>query len=585
MQKIDGIGTEAFAKDPASQTPIVRVQLEIRPCVDIRINLRQVLDRETLEQDPFFRGERLAKRLFLPSNEKVLDPSTTVYLRIQPQSDHVIYELVDPLASDLKRCDYLFSRIIGLQNCSGILEELAAPSFSGKQAIAVVRNVMALGNLDELQFADGAIRLPCCPPGCLTSLRLAGAFCNGKSWYEEQGAVPKISTKLFQWLALEDFYEATSHQIGEDSAISETKTSRPSHYERLFLENDPDTRITKTKDLDRIAFEQCSRMQKEWQPSKKAYSKATHFLHEIQITEISDCLLRLSSKYSQLYPLYEALRESFHLGIVSEKRLGTIISELMKTKESSSHKLLHEVIERLIADKDSIFFQYIADTFEVSKDISDTSLMLAFCVLNTFFHDLEGSLTKARPILYKLLKANDSKRLLLAKEIGPLREKKQAQILEALDGCTEISFVKVCSHSTKLQQERYWHYMHEIGTTDEFLTAQRAIQCISRQPLQQLQSVYKKLSDVLMKRFHLTEMDLLNGITIENLMDSSGPTGQAWILDELLCGSLKHLSALLVQHFDKQTEKSPVSNELYELFMICKYTVRNRELFTLGKTS
>jgi hypothetical protein len=277
MQKIDGIGAEALAKVQASRNESIPEQMtmilfnrEIRPCVDIRINLRQLIDQETLKQDPSLRGERVAKRLFLPSTEKVPDQCATVYLRILPQSDHINYELVDPLATDLQRCDYLFSQIEGLENRVGILQELAAPSFSGKQAIAVVRNVMALGDLDE----------------------------------------------------------------------------------------------------------------------------------------------------------------------------------------------------------------------------------------------------------------------------------------------------------------------NENGTTDEFLAIQRAIQYISRQPLQQVRLVYKELTDVMMKRFHLSEMDLLTGITIEDLMDSAGSTEQAWILDELIGGSLKHLSALLVQHLNKQPV--PSSNELYELFMLCKYIVKTRTAFALN---
>lgn len=548
MNTIGKGGCQSRFDTRVEESSKISLPLELRPCVDLRINLSQILSREALLENPLFHGERLARRLFLKSDDC---PCTSIYLRIFPQSDRVIYELVDPLALDLKKCDYVFSQIFGFQNHIGFLEELAAPSFSGKQAITVLLNIMALTEIQELLLGDGSIRLPCCPNGPPAPLRLTEAFCRGKSWYEEQGATAKISATALRFIFTEEG----------------------------VLKENLDARLSKTKDLDRRSFEYYTLQCQEWQPSSQAYEQATHFLHTVQITSLTSCLSQLCSKYSQLEPFYEALRQGSFRGSSSDGSVAGLLVELMKTQSPHSHKILHELLERCVANKDSIFFHFIADKLCTSTCVDGVSLMLAFCVLGHFYQDVQKKVVAARSFVNEVLKAHDGEDNSLKEKVDQLHEKRLTLPAELLENPREISFVKVWSHATKVQLERYWSYTNNIGTKDEFLTLQKALQYLMQIPLQQLRVAYKDLAERIMQHFHLTETDCLTGITLKSVMDSAATTGRDWIVDELMSGALKHLSRLLVQHF---RSKQPIAeDQFYAIFMLCKYVVQSHEVFAI----
>src|SRR5438445_5919955 len=122
----------------------------LRPCVTVRINLCNLLDRAELLSLPAAHAEVLANRLLLKSHEP--DPSTkeVAWLRICPQGNRLMYEFIDPAAHDLVNSYHVFGRIIGYTRHEGMLYQLSAPSFSGKKAMLLIWNFMAMARMNNV---------------------------------------------------------------------------------------------------------------------------------------------------------------------------------------------------------------------------------------------------------------------------------------------------------------------------------------------------------------------------------------------------------------------------------------------------
>jgi hypothetical protein len=235
---------------------------ELRPLIDLRIDTSRLLDREVIVADRQFNAERHLKRLLVRPDEH---PSgDVVWIRVYRPFGTCFLECVDPAAHDLERCGHTFVQLDKFQNSVGFLEELAAPSFSGRKAMTLIWNLMAIGRINEALLHDGSMLLPsssqkaaCCDTGAPTYLRPLGAFTDGKSWYEKQGAIARVSQSALR-SALEGF---------EDDLVFGEKTEDP--------------RLPLLKDFDRMVFERCALYASEMQASRRAYLCACQFLNSL----------------------------------------------------------------------------------------------------------------------------------------------------------------------------------------------------------------------------------------------------------------------------------------------------------------
>ena len=108
--------------------------------------------------------------------------------------EHSILEMdvIDPKASGLDRSDQVFLQLALEPDKVLWLNQLAAPSFSGKLVVNLVKEIKRAGGIEFSCLCDSSTRLPCSSDcnGALSSLRSHKVLTHGKSWYESRGALP-----------------------------------------------------------------------------------------------------------------------------------------------------------------------------------------------------------------------------------------------------------------------------------------------------------------------------------------------------------------------------------------------------------
>ncbi len=560
----------------------------VKPCVDLRVDLSRLPDRETLLHESRLSPELRAGRMFLRSGEKDLPDGKMIWLRVLPAADQCTFELVDLLAVDLEKCQRVFALVHGFQDHVGFLSKLAAPSFPGKRAIDVLWNLMALGGMETMFFGDGSTLLAssshapaCCDSGALTSLRSIGAFADGKSWYEMQGATGEQPAIPFQSFALA--VEPLADDLLEDSKDRRILTRRPEEF-------------------DRMVFERRSFLLREFQPSLKAYRLACHFLHSLPLRTLDDGLARLSDRYPSLLRLRETLSEASSVTSCSGS-VGGLVKSMMKRRDVPAyHQLHHEIRDRLVTNKESVFFPYIADVLDTQYSHDEVSCMLAWCALRQFGIDLRNggfSQKETCDVVAELLDAAAAQRNAIAQrvckdvhcrltsgadkrlgeseeiEAEPIAKQVRKADLKHLEQSNGSPSVKMCAHSNRLQRKRWHQYATDVGDVDAFFSAQQAIQYLVRLPLKTVQSIYPELGKRLESRFHPTDE-----MTVSDLMKSVDSNARGWILDELLRGANNHISALFVRYLEGHQAAKIESEKMYALFNIAKTVCDGMYSFT-----
>lgn len=521
-----------------SQNVEIFVLKEVRPCLDLRIDLGKVLDRKALAADPLLHGERLAHHLLLRSDEPDPKDRKIAWLRVFPQYDHDRYDLEDPLATDLEEYGYVFAKVYRLDGHVGYLDEVAAPSFHGYKAVDVIRNLMALAHIEHLFLRDGSKTLPCCKSGAVTPFRPLSAFMNGKSWYEMQGAtiISRAPAAAHRTFSFED----------------ELVFSDPDCYE--FLKNPGPVRAH-PMDFDRIVFE-WSKSYENPPIEAAAYTKAKDLLHSVSAKELGESLRRLGDRDPSLQQLWKTLQQASSM-YPSCTLVGGLLKALKPTKEDSfEHRLLHELRDGLIPKYKTSFSECIADRLSKAVTTSEFSYALALSVLRIFMSKL-----RKREVIDGLLKA----------------DRQQLDIMTA-----KYQDVFVQYSWTEEEGKITWKTEKDEELKNPFLSAHQALQHIVQIPISMLRTIYPDLAETLIKRCHLSEASIVAGCTIEDIIASSEPSEKEWILDKLIWeATLEDLSALFVRYMNKR-ELGERTEELCLLVMLAEYICEQTEMFVLS---
>lgn len=537
---------------------------EIPPCCDLRITMSALIEQEELRKLPCFFPERHARKLLLSSEES----TNPIWLRIAPQSDQFIFELIDPMADDLKRCNHVFARIYGCHERVGYLDSFAAPSFSGKKALTLVYNIMAVAKLTTLFFYDGSTILPCCNTGPLATLHSLKVLSTGKSWFELQGATAKISISAFFAFA----------------------TSGASTSWDFILQGWQDPRLSYTKKFNHKLLERTTLFLRDSQPCITAYETACQFLHSLSIQALEESLSTLVMTYPKLWSMQSLLTQA-------RLRKYTFISQLTDDLTArqqdekgtvQNQEFFHEVRDRLISNKDPVFYQYIIDRLTQDPSHHPISCILAWWVVGLFFQtlsDFRVSPIDTFRLIHDLLIANGKQCKKISKRFTFHCEKEVRARIAIVQSSRAIENVKICAHSTKVQLEAYIRSVAGIGTLDSFLALQVAIQYLGQLPLQSLASIYPELREKLETHLHISEKGLPPTTTLKTIIEVTRyrtPLIHNWIFNELVRGAKSHVSTLFVRLFSTHTaeERIPI-NELYSLFMIAKYICQATQLFAL----
>lgn len=499
----------------SDETPMPK---EIRRSGDVRIDMSQILEQKAYTEPGFF-AERHARKLFVPAAKK--DPADMVWLRIRPQGDQIEYFLADPRAHDLARCQRIFAYVIAFSEKTGCLSDFAAPSFPGKRAVTLLRNLMAITQLETLILIDGATSLACCSDGALTNIRSMGAFIYGKGWYEMQGATAKIAFTTFRLFNSDN---------DDDDEI--------------------DPRLAQIKDFEQSDFQSNLLGFTEYQPSPQAYKKACSFLRSLPIKKLKNSLVTLSRAYPRIQQLQEILSKASPSSIT----VGHLL------KETGSHDLVHQVRDSIVSNKDSVFFQYITDTLQAKSASPEILGALAWCVLRTVFDYLIDTHPdkKAVEMLQKLFRSESEPLDSLVTEV-------RQKILKLIEEENSPPCVKICSHSTSRQRADSLQYETELGTSRLLLAVQSAFCYLQQLSLTELQATYPQLATTLANRFAMAPHT-----TIGDLLASSA---NQWVLSELIFGAYKHISRLFIRALSTSRDAE------YPLFMLAKYIVARHKQF------
>ena len=554
---------------------------EVRPCLDLRLDTSRLLDRGAIAADTRFNAERHFRQLLVRSGEQV--SGDEVWLRVSPYFRGSLIECFDQAAHDLEPCAHTFLQIARLQDKVGFLEELASPSFSGRKAMALVWNLMAIAGIDEAFFIDGSTMLPssgqrsaCCEYGAPTALRSLGAFTDGKSWYEKQGAIAQVSQRAFRSLITEF----------EDDLVFEEKIVDP--------------RMSKAKDFDKMVFERSALYVSEMQPSHRAYRSACQFLNSLPTGTFNASLSPLSEWYSSSGKLLEVMNRASSATSTTGS-LGEFMSAVMAMKGcGEAHALHHEVRDRLVAGKGSIFSQYASDALIADTLPTEISCALAWAMIGSFL-SLLGDFMKypaedAVRIFFSLLNADDEKLEAMSKEmrervrkeefpdeelpakIEPMMVQIRQKVLREFENSAEIASVKVRANTNHVQIQRFLRYSKEMEIlTEEPLTfVQQSLHFLTRMPLARLASAYPELIDRLTPQFQIGDET-----TLEELLHAARGSEREWIMFELLFGHYKHVSALFVRYLDHNPQDAIPTENVYPLFLLSKYICNQRHVFTL----
>ncbi len=361
----------------------------LRPVMYLRLNIDKLLDNAALARLSPLQTDQLAKSLIVRDSAYTNGPDSKniVHLRICPQKSGLVYEFIDRNAHDLVGCYYIFARIVGYKNREeAMLNQLSAPSFSGKKAMSLIWNFMAIAKIQNMLFSDVSTIVSCCDDGALTSLHLMEIFEKGKSWYTTQGASSHIKKQAFRALFETEFIDQK--------------------YAQALKGKLKDKRIHVTQDYEQF-FSQYITMYLDAQTGEDAYSKACSFLHRLQIGQLENAYSNLMMSYPDVRPVYTTLLQSTVVTkLTTRATVGTLIEKIVKlgryteaerrgksttVEKVANHVMMHAVRDYVISNKSSVFFRYIIDKLKKNQERADQTLCaFVFLVLDNLFKKLKG---------------------------------------------------------------------------------------------------------------------------------------------------------------------------------------------------
>lgn len=591
-------------------------------CTYVRINLCNLLPREELFKLPASHAECLVERLLVRSSDPPPPIKNIVWMRICPQRESINYEFYDPAARDLIDCGFIFGRIIGYAHNEAMLYQFSAPSFSGKKAMLMIWNFMAMARMENILFTDVSTMLACCKTGALTSLHLSEVIMKGKSWYETQGATSHISKTAFRVLFNKEFVQA--------------------RYGKALRGDLRDKRLRPTLDYDKFS-DQCLNLYLESQTSKDAYKKARHFLNSTRVEDLCNSTQSLASSYPELGQFSGFLKKAADV-LGNPKTVGNLLSTVIGRGHTSVqdasqdelpepqhdeehekiHELMHDVRDRVVSNKESVFFRYITNNLRKSMGrVSYSSCVFAFIILDNFLKKIKGlndsalnsflnsptpeSKSAATPSSSSSSKDSpksarpEGAKLKVTQVIYNILQPEVAEV-EGIKNVTKRvcdAFLrmienrpsspvsaKICTNSNRHNREKWMEYSEETGISDDLLATQIAIQYLASLALNELGLIYPDLISAWETRYPMLKNNTWR-FTIADLIDAVqlDEVGADELFDDLFRGAIKHASHLSLTVFKNYEESLETDlKSTYELFMISKYLCKRTELFALYLT-
>jgi hypothetical protein len=291
----------------------------------------------------------------------LIKPSTsddTLEIRMQRNPNaysHSLVEMRDPKAKDLDGCQRIFLRMFLHPNKTASLDNLAAPSFSGRETIEIVKKLKELTNSSVVFFVDGSTQLPCnstCMEYPLISLRPMSILKTGQSWYEKQGASSNAQIlRDFFALHLEEEYLAA-------------------------LEEDQAFEVETPWDYDKFKRYYFAVMEMGW-ITPEAYNSAKTFLHTISIAEMQQTFQGVI-KHPEIREAQDILESGLKLILdrgFNPKTIGEVLTLLEKFNQSTAHvedpvhKIYHNFRDIFVSHRNSLFLSIALNTIR-QRDIS-----------------------------------------------------------------------------------------------------------------------------------------------------------------------------------------------------------------------
>ncbi len=230
-----------------------------------------------------------------------------------------VFEAIDPNSHDLKKCDYIFFRVVhGRKLCD--LEQFAKPTFCGWQAFALARKIYELSGAHKMYFGDSTTLLSCCTDKAPVSMRTFSILTTGRGWYQNQGAKPTSFGNVYLRLIKNNY-----------SAALESKEipGNPFDYHKYLHQR---LKI----------FNMCAN-------TPEAYVAACGFISTLTIAQFPTYLQSIT---------FETARDQLKW-TSSHLSPSSTVGELIQAIKPVNHALYHELLDTVVSNRDNNFFRYL----------------------------------------------------------------------------------------------------------------------------------------------------------------------------------------------------------------------------------
>lgn len=292
------------------------------------------------------------------------EKSLVFHLEENPSDySHGLIEVRDPTARDLKRSNYVFLQFYLYPHKIAWLSQLAAPSFSGRQAMQLVWELKRITSCSHVFLGDGSTKTPCdldCTEESMTSLKAMEVLKSGQSWYERQGGLS---------------YDPQGYPNGFEDSI-----------EKRYMEAFDDGGSFGTDspwDFDRFRYHALAII-KNSLTTPEAYDSAKAFLHELPLQTLTEVFQSLADS-SQIREAQQTLQAA--LGLIGSRETkipqtqGDVLAALERIyhrggeKKETAHEILHKFRDVFVSHRGSLFFHRALK--QIPRDQSFSALNVA----------------------------------------------------------------------------------------------------------------------------------------------------------------------------------------------------------------
>lgn len=546
-----------------------------------------MLTHENREQltysDDFFPISRKAflnisnlQNLFL---RELSSSNDNLEIRIQQNPNTYSYSQIDvrdPKAADLEASQRIFLRMFLHNNHTATLENLAAPSFSGKESIDIINKLKELTHSSIVFFVDGSVQLPCnsnCTQYALTPLRSMSILKTGQSWYEKQGA--STNAKI-----LHQFYEL--------------------HLEQEYLaalEEDRASGIETSWDLNKFKKYYFANIEMS-SVSPEAYNIAKNFLHKISIKEIQMAFQGFiqHTKAKEAQEVLENALKLISIRGFNPKTLGEAFNYLEKLNYSKTnaddpiHQLFHDFQDIFVSHRHSLFLSFPLNKGE-TRDLSPitvatmTQILGEIPILNVSLNN--GLHSSQSSIAYNLLLGSiENKKILHDLYEHYLTNR----IDDVLEDHLSIAGTKVIANSTEIQRRKWREYNSERGIdnyVDALLPALEWLGSLTLSDFKQINPGFFEhhQHELPINLRNLPEDSTIKQLLIQLQVTTSQEKTQRFLENTIFCLKKPFSDAFLsmIERYQEKPENFR-PDEVYRLWILAKLVVDQYSIFGLSIT-